>query len=96
MSVGQEYLKAVRGRFEQLKDLGGRAVGQLNEKEIHHVPAPESNSVAVIVRHLSGNMISRWTDFFTTDGEKPDRNRDGEFESVPVTKAELLEISEVG
>lgn len=96
MSIGQEYLKAIRGRFEQLKDLGDRAVDQLNEQEIHHVPAPESNSVAVIVRHLSGNMISRWTDFFTTDGEKPDRNRDGEFETVPVNQAKLLEISEAG
>lgn len=96
MSMGQEYLKAVRGRFNQLKDLGDRAVAQLNEQEIHHVPAPESNSVAVIVRHLSGNMISRWTDFFTTDGEKPDRNRDGEFETVPVTKDELKELSEIG
>ncbi|KZE37524.1 hypothetical protein AV656_13265 [Bhargavaea cecembensis] len=96
MSIGKEYLKAVRGRFVQLKDLGDRSVAQLNDQEIHHVPGPESNSVAVIVRHLSGNMISRWTDFFTTDGEKPDRNRDGEFETVPVTKAELQEISEAG
>ncbi|MGM9920365.1 MAG: DUF1572 family protein [Bhargavaea sp.] len=96
MSIGQEYLRAVRGRFDQLKDLGDRAVAQLNDQEIHHVPGPESNSIAVIVRHLSGNMISRWTDFLTTDGEKPDRNRDGEFEIVSVTKAELREISEAG
>jgi hypothetical protein len=96
MSIGNEYLKAIRGRFDQLKDLGDRSVAQLNDEEIHHVPGPESNSVAVIVRHLSGNMISRWTDFFTTDGEKPDRNRDGEFETVPVTKRELQEISEAG
>lgn len=96
MSIGHEYLKVVRGRFDQLKDLGDRSVAQLNDEEIHHVPGPGSNSIAVIVRHLSGNMISRWTDFFTTDGEKPDRNRDGEFETVSVTKAELQEISEAG
>lgn len=96
MSIGNEYLKAVRGRFNQLKDLGDRSVAQLNDQEIHYAPGPESNSVAVIIRHLSGNMISRWTDFFTTDGEKPDRNRDGEFETVPVTKAELQKISESG
>jgi hypothetical protein len=96
MSIGQEYLKVVRGRFNQLKDLGDRAVAQLGEQDIHYVPGAESNSVVVIVRHLSGNMISRWTDFFTTDGEKPDRNRDGEFENVSVTKAELQEISEAG
>ncbi|SEJ54725.1 Protein of unknown function [Bhargavaea ginsengi] len=96
MSIGKEYLKAVRGRFDQLKDQGDRAVAQLGEREIHYVPGAESNSIAVIVRHLSGNMISRWTDFLTTDGEKPDRNRDGEFETVSVTKAELQEISEAG
>ncbi|WP_213421850.1 DUF1572 family protein [Bhargavaea massiliensis] len=96
MSIGKEYLKAVRGRFNHLKDLGDRAVAQLDGQDIHYVPGPESNSIAVIVRHLSGNMISRWTDFLTTDGEKPDRNRDGEFETVPVTRAELLDISEAG
>ncbi|MCM3087620.1 DUF1572 domain-containing protein [Bhargavaea ginsengi] len=96
MSIGHEYLKVVRGRFNQLKDLGDRAVAQLGEQDIHYVPGAESNSIAVIVRHLSGNMISRWTDFFTTDGEKPGRNRDGEFETVSVTKAELQEISEAG
>ncbi|WP_424237405.1 DUF1572 family protein [Bhargavaea ginsengi] len=96
MSIGHEYLKVVRGRFNQLKDLGDRAVAQLGEQDIHYVPGAESNSIAVIVRHLSGNMISRWTDFLTTDGEKPDRNRDGEFDTVFVTKAELQEISEAG
>lgn len=56
----------------------------------------ESNSIALIVKHLSGNMRSRWTDFLTTDGEKPDRNRDTEFEDPPKTRAELLELWERG
>jgi hypothetical protein len=56
----------------------------------------ESNSIAIVVKHLAGNMRSRWTDFLTTDGEKPDRNRDTEFEDPPVTRAELLEMWERG
>lgn len=56
----------------------------------------ESNSIAVIVKHLAGNMRSRWTDFLTADGEKPDRNRDTEFEKPPATQAELLELWERG
>jgi hypothetical protein len=56
----------------------------------------ESNSIAIMVKHLSGNMRSRWTDFLTTDGEKPDRNRDTEFEQPPETRVELLEMWERG
>jgi uncharacterized damage-inducible protein DinB len=56
----------------------------------------ESNSIAIIVKHLAGNMRSRWTDFLTTDGEKPDRNRDTEFESPPKTRAELMALWEAG
>ena len=54
----------------------------------------ESNSIAIIVRHLAGNMKSRWTDFLTSDGEKPDRNRDSEFEVTPTTRAELIALWE--
>jgi len=56
----------------------------------------ESNSIAIIVKHLSGNMRSRWTEFLTSDGEKPDRNRDAEFEEPPQTRADLLELWEGG
>lgn len=57
---------------------------------------PESNSIAIIVKHLAGNMRSRWKDFLTTDGEKPDRNRDTEFEDAPKTRAALMELWERG
>jgi len=57
---------------------------------------PESNSIAIIVKHLAGNMRSRWQDFLTTDGEKPDRHRDTEFETPPATRAELMEMWERG
>ncbi|MBB6675411.1 DUF1572 family protein [Cohnella nanjingensis] len=65
--------------FKSMKKLGDGALRQLDDAGIRWTPAPESNSVAVIVKHVAGNMASRWTDFLATDGEKPDRNRDEEF-----------------
>ncbi|MFC5405145.1 DUF1572 family protein [Cohnella soli] len=66
--------------FRSQKKLGDRAIAQLDDAAIGWSPNPESNSIGIIVKHLSGNMISRWTDFLTSDGEKPNRNRDDEFE----------------
>lgn len=65
--------------FRRHKDLADRAVAQLSDAEFFARPADHVNSVAIIVKHLAGNLRSRWTDFLTSDGEKPDRNRDGEF-----------------
>lgn len=79
MNLGKEYLKIVMDRFQGIKTLGDKTINQLSEQELHWTYNNESNSVAVIVKHVSGNMISRWTDFLTTDGEKADRNRDQEF-----------------
>jgi hypothetical protein len=95
--VGAEYLKSARTRLEQLKALGDRALERLDEAEMARSLDPESNSVALLVQHLAGNMRSRWTDFLTTDGEKPDRNRDGEFEAgTGATRAQLLHRWEDG
>jgi len=77
--VGREFLRSARARFAELKALGEKALERMDEGDLRFTPDPESNSVAVIVQHVAGNMISRWTDFLTTDGEKTDRNRDGEF-----------------
>jgi hypothetical protein len=77
--------------FRRIKDLGERAIAQLDERELNTALAPGANSVAVLVRHLAGNMRSRWTDFLTTDGEKPDRDRDSEFDETPLTRDALLE-----
>jgi hypothetical protein len=84
------YLESVTKQFEYYKGLGEKAMDQLKEEQLFIVPSKESNSVAIIVQHLSGNMLSRWTDFLTTDGEKEWRKRDEEFEEVVKTKAELL------
>lgn len=96
MSVGSEYLKVVLARFKSVKELGDKTIQQLSEDDIHWALNENSNSVAIIVKHLSGNMMSRWTDFLTTDGEKPDRNRDQEFINTISTKKEMLSMWEQG
>jgi Protein of unknown function (DUF1572) len=78
------------------KRLGERAMEQAPDEALFAVLDEESNSIATLVKHMHGNMRSRWTDFLTTDGEKPDRNRDTEFEAPPRTRAELLAQWEAG
>lgn len=95
-SVGTEYLKVVRARFAEAKDYADRAIAQVSDEQLAWSPGAESNSIAVIVKHMAGNMVSRWTDFLTTDGEKPDRDRDGEFVADAVSREELLAVWERG
>jgi hypothetical protein len=85
------YLEDALEVFHQSKKLAERAMEQVTDENLFTSLDPESNSIAVIAKHLSGNMRSRWTDFLTTDGEKPDRNRDGEFMDPPQTRQALLE-----
>jgi Protein of unknown function (DUF1572) len=82
--------------FRYYKRLGDGALAQVSEEAIFTVVDPEANSIAIIVKHLEGNMRSRWRDFLTSDGEKPDRNRDGEFEAPPKTRAEVLALWDSG
>ncbi len=85
------YLDDVIARFAELKKLAEKAVEQTDEDKFFYCPDPESNSIAITMKHLAGNMKSRWTDFLTTDGEKPDRNRDTEFETVTgETRGQIL------
>lgn len=90
------YLADAIAAFRYYKKLGERAMEQTPDEHLFTELDPESNSIAVIVKHLAGNMRSRWTDFLTTDGEKPDRNRDTEFETPAATRAELLAQWEQG
>jgi hypothetical protein len=85
MSAGAAYLEDVRLQFRKLKKLAEDALAQTRDDELGVTLDAESNSLAVIVKHMAGNLRSRFTDFLTTDGEKPDRNRDGEFEVEGVT-----------
>ena len=90
------YVKDSIDLFRYYKKLGERAMAQCPDEGLFATLDAESNSIAIIVKHLAGNMRSRWMDFLTTDGEKPDRNRDTEFEDPPKTRAALMELWERG
>jgi hypothetical protein len=76
--------------LRKVKRLADKAIEQLDDQQLWTRIDPESNSVAVVMRHMAGNMRSRWTDFRTTDGEKPDRQRDQEFDDLTITRSQLL------
>lgn len=90
-SFEKNYLESARKQFEYYRQLGDRTFDQLAEPDLFWQYNPESNSIAIIVKHLWGNMLSRWTDFLTADGEKEWRNREAEFEASITTAAELHE-----
>jgi len=96
MSFSQTFLDSVVKRLLGYKVVAEKTFEQLSEADMHYAPNETSNSVAIIIRHMAGNMLSRWTDFLTTDGEKDWRNRDSEFEDPQQTKAELLAFWEKG
>src|SRR6267378_3330610 len=96
-SITQDYLDDALSSFRAYKKLAEKALAQLNDEEYFVTLDEESNSIAVIMKHIAGNMLSRWTDFLTSDGEKPNRNRDMEFVIEPqMTKADLFDFWERG
>ena len=95
-TIGQEFLAVSVAEFARYKRLGEAALVQLDEADFFYRPDAESNSVYVIVKHMAGNMQSRWTDFLTTDGEKPDRNRDREFLEENVSRRQIMMMWEEG
>jgi len=90
------YLDSAGKQFEYYKMLGEKTFQQLEEQDLFFQPGPESNSIAIIVKHLWGNMLSRWTDFLTADGEKDWRDREGEFEATIRNGDELRQYWETG
>lgn len=94
--VENVYLSTVIQRFHEMKKLAERALTPLNQSELNWIPHQESNSIATIVKHLHGNMLSRWTDFLTTDGEKPSRERDAEFNHEILDQQTLLQLWDSG
>ncbi len=90
------YLEDALSLFRYYKRVGEAAMAQVTDEQLFAVLDPEMNSIALIVKHLSGNMRSRWTDFLTSDGEKPDRNRDAEFEEPPSGREEMMRMWESG
>lgn len=96
LTTNNEFLTVAMAQFKELKQLGDKAMAQIGEEEMHWSPDAESNSIAINIQHLHGNMRSRWTDFFTSDLEKSDRHRDTEFEERRLGKAELLVLWDEG
>ena len=96
MSLPAEFMTAIINAFEANKRLADRAVEQVPDDKLHVALDANTNSIAVIIKHVAGNLISRWTDFLTTDGEKPWRNRDDEFVDPIGSRAEILELWEQG
>ena len=96
MNLANAYLGSVKKRFLSYKELGDKTFEQLSDDDIHWRSNDASNSIAIIVNHLSGNMLSRWTDFLTSDGEKSWRQRDAEFEDHLSTKNEMIAAWEKG
>jgi Protein of unknown function (DUF1572) len=94
--LASHYLDEVRRQFRGSKRLGEGAINQLKDQELFITLDPESNSVALIIKHITGNQRSRFTDFLTTDGEKPNRNRDQEFEIIASSRVEVLRWWEEG
>lgn len=92
MNLESGFLKDSIKRLRYYKELGDKTLEQLSDDDFYIQPSSESNSIAVIIRHLHGNMLSRWTNFLTEDGEKPWRNRDTEFEAGELSTQELIAI----
>ena len=96
MGIAAEFLGATINAFEANKRLADRAVEQVPDDKLHTTLDANTNSIAVIMKHVAGNLTSRWTDFLTTDGEKPWRNRDDEVVDSFGSRAELLELWQRG
>ena len=91
-----DYIESVKKQFEYYKMLGDKTFSQLKDEHLFWQYNEESNSIATIIKHLSGNMQSRWTDIFTTDGEKEWRNRDAEFENDITTDIQIIQLWDKG
>jgi hypothetical protein len=95
-SIGNIFLESAVKRLAYYKELGDKTFTSLTDADFHYQPNEESNSIAIIIQHMSGNMLSRWTDFLTSDGEKEWRNRDQEFGIINATKGQLITQWEKG
>jgi hypothetical protein len=91
MNIEEGFLKDIIKRFQSYKELGDKTFAQLDDKDFFYQPSTESNSIAIIIQHMHGNMLSRFTNFLTEDGEKSWRKRDEEFEQSNVTKQSLID-----
>lgn len=96
METNTVYLNSIKKQMLYYKTIAEKAIAQLDEEQLFFVANADTNSIAIIIKHMAGNMLSRWTDFLTSDGEKDWRNRDAEFENEITSKATLLSMWEKG
>ncbi|MFK7000475.1 DUF1572 family protein [Flavobacterium oreochromis] len=96
MEITNSYLGSIKKQMLYYKTIADKAIEQLEPQQLFITSNEDTNSIAIIIKHIAGNMISRWTDFLTSDGEKEWRNRDDEFENKIATKEELLILWEKG
>src|SRR6266851_3083936 len=92
LQLTTSYIEDSLTLFRYYKKLAGSAMAQVTDEQLYAVLDGEMNSIAVIIKHMAGNMRSRWTDFLTSDGEKADRNRDSEFVQPPTTREGLMRL----
>ena len=96
VTIESIFLQSAIKRLAYYKELADKTFSQLTETDFHYQPNEASNSIAIIIQHIAGNMLSRWTDFLTSDGEKDWRKRDAEFEEQQMTKQQLIALWENG
>ena len=96
MSLSSEFLPQIIKRFKAYKELADKTFEQLEDKDFFYQPSAQSNSIAIIIQHIYGNAMSRWTNFLTEDGEKEWRKRDAEFEMMDVSRQDLLSFWNTG
>ena len=96
MSTAQAFIESAVARMLAVKAQGDGVLSQVNPQQLFHTTDTEANSIAIVVRHLHGNMLSRWTDFLTTDGDKPTRQRDREFEQPEQSVDHVLKLWQTG
>ena len=96
MDTGTIFLQSAIKRVAYYKKLGDTTLSRLAEADLYFTPNAENNNIAIIIQHMAGNMLSRWTDFLTSDGEKEWRNRDAEFDNLHLSKTQLIDLWEKG
>lgn len=96
MDFSVNFVQSALSEFQRYKTLGDKTFAQLDENDLHWKLNKSDNSIALIVKHMAGNMLSRWTNFLTEDGEKPWRNRENEFVNAPTTKNEIIDLWQKG
>lgn len=96
MNLADAYLNSIRSRFQMYRELAEKTFEQLSDEDFYYRPDPESNNIAILIQHMAGNLRSRFTDFLHSDGEKPWRNRDKEFEDQHLDRNQLMHLWQQG